>query len=605
MAPWTPSPAVTMPYSSSPWSCSPISPSYCSAASPRPSRTGWQPQTPASSSFLKDPSPRPASWLARLPQGWLLAYSRAGCSPTPGPAARLLQDRLLAFPRTGCSSSRRPDCSQSSATLANILKALGFVAGTIKVFTFVAGIIKVQPPLLQHLSTKASASLAPSSPLQDPTPLALVGRAKVLMELPTSPSFLQPQTQKAADFPPLLQRCLAKAIKIRVTPPVQDPSPRLASWPAYRFSSSPLQESTHLAPVGRAQVLKTLPPCSFLDAPPDGSLHSPLLQRCLAKALKNRVAAHVQDPSPRLASWPAYRPPPPYWWARKAPPRRIGCSPTPGPATRLLQGRLLAFSRTGYSLSKRPGRLSSRRPVCSPSSATPTGTFEVFMFVAGVLKALKFVAGILKALVIVASFLGTLKVGAGIFETLKVITGIFKAPGFIVQEARLLAFSRAGCLSSRRPGCSPPSATPTGTFEVFKFVAGILKALKVITGIFKALGFVAGTFEVFVLVAGILKALEFVAGILRALVFVTSILEILKVGAGIFETLRVNAGIYKALRVIAGIFETLRFIAGIFRDPCSCHPRPPLRHVPGLVRVCNGDLDFRREARQFPHQGLR
>ena len=76
--------------------------------SPRP-----EPQPPAG--FPAGPPP-PSSLLAgkegptkdELQEDWLLAYSWAGYSLTPGPAARFPQDRLLAFPRTSCSPSPGP-----------------------------------------------------------------------------------------------------------------------------------------------------------------------------------------------------------------------------------------------------------------------------------------------------------------------------------------------------------------------------------------------------------------------------------------------------------------------------------------------------------------
>ena len=89
----------------------------------------------APSSSLQDPSPRLASWLARLTQGHLLAFYRAGYS-----------------------SSRRPGCS---ANPAGILKALGLNAGTFEVLGF--GILKAHP-LLQRLPAKATQELLPVFP---------------------------------------------------------------------------------------------------------------------------------------------------------------------------------------------------------------------------------------------------------------------------------------------------------------------------------------------------------------------------------------------------------------------------------------------------------
>ena len=71
---------------------------------------------PAPSSFLKDPSPRLASWLA------------------PNLVADIL--KALRF-------------------IASIFKTLNVVAGTFKALEFVTGILKAQPPRLQHLPAKA------------------------------------------------------------------------------------------------------------------------------------------------------------------------------------------------------------------------------------------------------------------------------------------------------------------------------------------------------------------------------------------------------------------------------------------------------------------
>ena len=99
----------------------------------------------------------------------------------------------------------------------------------------------------------------------------------------------------------------------------------------------------------------------------------------LEMKIEKRVTAHVQDPSPRLASRPSYHLSPPCWLVRKAPPRtssrRFGCKPTP----RLTQGQLLTFPR----------------PSCFPNS---TGTLKVLDVVAVISKALRIIAGALKAL---------------------------------------------------------------------------------------------------------------------------------------------------------------------------------------------------------------
>ena len=125
----------------------------------------------------------------------------------------------------------------------------------------------------------------------------------------------------------------------------------------------------------------------------------------------------------------------------------------------------------------------SRRPCCSPSSTTPTGTFEVFRVGAGIFEILKVIADTFKVF----------EFGASIFETLKVTAGILKALGFVGGTLKVIA-KRPGCSSSKRPSFS---ATPTSTFE---FVAGILRDPEFIAGFLKALKFVAGTFEAFVLI---------------------------------------------------------------------------------------------------------
>ena len=118
------------------------------------------------------------------------------------------------------------------------------------------------------------------------------------------------------------------------------------------------------------------------------------------------------------------------------------------------------------------------------------------------------------------------------------------------SAARLL---QGRLLVVQEAGCSPPSATPTGAFKVFEFVAGILWAL--------------------VFVAGIFKTLKVIAGILKALGFVASILETLKVGAGILQVLEFVAGVLQALEFVISIFEAFMLIVQEARLPAILrHP---------------------------------
>ena len=127
------------------------------------------------------------------------------------------------------------------------------------------------------------------------------------------------------------------------------------------------------------------------------------------------------------------------------------------------------------------------------------------------------------------------------------------APSSFVQDpiprlaSGLIAFSRASCSSTGRPGGLPSAATSTDILKALEFVARISKALGFDTGTFEVFKFGTSFFVNLKVTASTLKALEFTAGILKPFVF----------SAGFFKTLKVTAGTLKAVVSVAGIPKAL------------------------------------------------
>ena len=113
-------------------------------------------------------------------------------------------------------ASPRASCSPSSATPADILKALGFVAGVLKAREFVAGTLKAHP-LLQHRPAKAIPELPPLR-----KNLALATHPQSAVPAPFSLQHPQIHPHPTPLYPPGLQVCLASLQGLA------HPSPRLA-----------------------------------------------------------------------------------------------------------------------------------------------------------------------------------------------------------------------------------------------------------------------------------------------------------------------------------------------------------------------------------------